>query len=109
MILSLAVGDVRARRSDGAGHVLMTLAGDGAIRLDVEALEVTLKDVTRPYAATFKESLRITEPEESLRRADARRRGRLTLRAAWLCQVSGNMLRGIAECCLSILNPWTSQ
>ncbi|MFC4667175.1 DUF2948 family protein [Seohaeicola nanhaiensis] len=36
---------------DGAGHVLLTLAGDGAIRLEVEALEVTLKDVTRPYKA----------------------------------------------------------
>lgn len=36
---------------DGAGHVLLTLAGDGAIRLQVEALEVTLKDVTRPYRA----------------------------------------------------------
>ncbi len=36
---------------DGGGHVLLTLAGDGAIRLSVEALEVTLKDVTRPYQA----------------------------------------------------------
>lgn len=36
---------------DGGGQVLLTLAGDGAIRLDVEALEVTLKDVTRPYRA----------------------------------------------------------
>ncbi|MCB1343492.1 MAG: DUF2948 family protein [Pseudooceanicola sp.] len=36
---------------DGAGHVHLTLAGDGAIRLAVEALEVTLKDVTRPYRA----------------------------------------------------------
>ncbi|WP_281968584.1 DUF2948 family protein [Roseovarius nanhaiticus] len=36
---------------DAAGHVLLTLAGDGAIRLEVEALDVTLKDVTRPYVA----------------------------------------------------------
>lgn len=36
---------------DGGGQVLLTLAGDGAIRLDVEALEVTIKDVTRPYRA----------------------------------------------------------
>ncbi|MGV6803569.1 MAG: DUF2948 family protein [Ruegeria sp.] len=36
---------------DGAGQVLLTLAGDGAIRLNVEALDVTLKDVTRPYRA----------------------------------------------------------
>jgi hypothetical protein len=31
--------------------VILTLAGDGAIRLSVEALEVSLKDVTRPYRA----------------------------------------------------------
>ncbi|MBZ0124315.1 MAG: DUF2948 family protein [Roseovarius sp.] len=36
---------------DGTGEVLLTLAGDGAIRLEVEALEVTLRDVTRPYRA----------------------------------------------------------
>jgi hypothetical protein len=36
---------------DGAGHVLLTLAGDGAIRLSVEALELSLRDVTRPYRA----------------------------------------------------------
>lgn len=35
----------------GAGYVLLTLAGDGAIRFEVEALEVTLRDVTRPYRA----------------------------------------------------------
>lgn len=31
--------------------VLLTLAGDGAIRLQVDDLEVALRDVTRPYAA----------------------------------------------------------
>ena len=36
---------------DAAGAVLLTLAGDGAVRLEVEALEVTLSDVTRPYRA----------------------------------------------------------
>lgn len=36
---------------DAAGEVILTLAGDGAIRLSVEALEATLKDVTRPYLA----------------------------------------------------------
>jgi DUF2948 family protein len=36
---------------DCAGEVLLTLAGDGAIRLSVEALEVNLRDVTRPYQA----------------------------------------------------------
>ncbi|MFP4328955.1 MAG: DUF2948 family protein [Paracoccaceae bacterium] len=33
------------------GHVTLVLAGDGAIRLQVEALEARLRDVTRPYAA----------------------------------------------------------
>ena len=36
---------------DGVGDVVLTLAGDGAIRLKVEALEALLKDVTRPYIA----------------------------------------------------------
>ncbi|HKL56537.1 MAG: DUF2948 family protein [Roseovarius sp.] len=36
---------------EGAGELIMTLAGDGAIRLEIEALELTLKDVTRPYRA----------------------------------------------------------
>ena len=36
---------------DGGGHVVLTLAGDGGIRLAVEALEVALRDVTRPYLA----------------------------------------------------------
>ncbi len=39
---------------DAAGLVLLTLAGDGSIRLSVEALEATLKDVTRPYVAPSK-------------------------------------------------------
>ncbi len=36
---------------DGAGRVILTLAGDGAIGLEVECLEVGLRDVTRPYVA----------------------------------------------------------
>lgn len=36
---------------DGAGAVILTLAGDGAIRVEVETLEVVLRDVTRPYRA----------------------------------------------------------
>lgn len=37
---------------DAPGGVLeVQLAGDGAIRLEVEALEVNLRDVTRPYRA----------------------------------------------------------
>jgi hypothetical protein len=31
--------------------VVLTLAGDGAIGVDVEALDVILRDVTRPYVA----------------------------------------------------------
>lgn len=50
MILSLLSVSFEAGE-DGAGHVLLTFAGDGAIRAEVEALEVTLKDVTRPYIA----------------------------------------------------------
>lgn len=34
-----------------AGHVTINLAGDGAIRVSLEALECRLKDVTRPYVA----------------------------------------------------------
>lgn len=33
------------------GHLVLTLAGDGALRLEIEALEITLRDVTRPYRA----------------------------------------------------------
>ncbi len=36
---------------DGAGRMIMTLAGDGGIALAVESVNVTLQDVTRPYIA----------------------------------------------------------
>jgi hypothetical protein len=50
LILSLlSISFVSA--ADGAGRLVLTLAGDGAIALDVEALEVRLEDVTRPYRA----------------------------------------------------------
>lgn len=53
MVLSLlSVGFEAAE--DGAGDILLTLAGDGGIRLSVEAIEATLKDVTRPYMAPSK-------------------------------------------------------
>jgi hypothetical protein len=39
---------------DGTGRVELTLAGDGLIGLEVEALEAVLKDVTRPYLAPSK-------------------------------------------------------
>lgn len=50
LVLSVLAVNFEAGQ-EGAGQVLLTLAGDGAIRLEVEALEVTLKDVTRPYRA----------------------------------------------------------
>ena len=39
---------------DAAGRVIFTLAGDGAIACQVECLDLTLTDVTRPYAAPSK-------------------------------------------------------
>jgi len=39
---------------DGTGRVLLTLAGDAELAIQVEALEVQLKDVTRPYIAPSK-------------------------------------------------------
>lgn len=43
--LSFEAGD------DGTGRLTLTLAGDGAIALDVEAIDLRLDDVTRPYRA----------------------------------------------------------
>ena len=37
--------------TDGMGRLTLVLAGDGAVALEVEALEVRLEDVTRPYRA----------------------------------------------------------
>ena len=37
--------------ADGTGSVTLVLAGGAAIGLQVEALDVTLRDVTRPYLA----------------------------------------------------------
>jgi len=50
LVLSLLSVDWHAS-SDPEGEVHLLLAGDGALRLRVEALEVSLKDVTRPYVA----------------------------------------------------------
>lgn len=36
---------------DASGAIILTLAGDGGFKLFVEALDLTLKDVTRPYIA----------------------------------------------------------
>jgi hypothetical protein len=40
--------------NDGTGRVILTFAGDGALALDVECLDITLTDVTRPYIAPSK-------------------------------------------------------
>lgn len=39
---------------DGAGRLSMVLSGDGAIHLDIECIDVTLTDVSRPYIARAK-------------------------------------------------------
>ncbi len=36
---------------DGTGRIVLTFAGDGAVAVDVEAVNLTLQDVTRPYLA----------------------------------------------------------
>jgi len=41
---------------DAGGRLLLTLAGDGAIRLGIEALDLTLRDMTRPYIAPSKKT-----------------------------------------------------
>ncbi len=50
MILSLLALDWQPGE-DGTGRIELTLAGDGAVALEVEALELTLRDVTQPYRA----------------------------------------------------------
>ncbi|MDF1803184.1 DUF2948 family protein [Thalassovita sp.] len=53
MILSLL--SIAWEPGDAPGGVIeLVLAGDGAVRLQVEALELSLKDVTRPYRAPSK-------------------------------------------------------
>jgi hypothetical protein len=36
---------------DGTGTITLVLAGDGEIALQIETLDATLRDVTRPYLA----------------------------------------------------------
>jgi hypothetical protein len=50
LVLSLLAVDF-VPGADGTGRLTLTLAGDGAIALDVEALDLRLDDVTRPYRA----------------------------------------------------------
>lgn len=49
----LSILDIQWKPADdAAGRVELVLAGDGGIAAEVECLDLTLKDVTRPYAAT---------------------------------------------------------
>lgn len=50
LVLSVLSLSFDASEAPG-GFVELTLAGDGAIRARVEVLEVSLRDVTRPYKA----------------------------------------------------------
>lgn len=56
-ILSLLALEFRPG-PDGTGEVVMTLAGDGVISCSVEALEIVLRDVTRPYVAPSRKAPR---------------------------------------------------
>ncbi|UTH49079.1 DUF2948 family protein [Loktanella salsilacus] len=56
-ILSLLALEFRPG-PDGTGEIVMTLAGDGVISCAVEALEVVLRDVTRPYIAPSRKAPR---------------------------------------------------
>ena len=48
---------------DGAGRITLVLAGDGAVALDVECIEVALRDVTRPYLAPSRKAPHHPETE----------------------------------------------
>ena len=43
-------------KAEGAGRLTLILAGDGAIALEVEALELRLEDVTKPYYANARKA-----------------------------------------------------
>ncbi len=49
-VLSLLAIEFEEGEKPG-GVLVARMAGDGAVRLDVECLDVTLRDVTRPYSA----------------------------------------------------------
>ena len=49
-VLSLLTVEFEAGE-DGTGRMVLSFAGDGAVALEVEAINVTLQDVTRPYRA----------------------------------------------------------
>ena len=40
---------------DGVGDLILTFSGDGALKVQVDGLDVALRDVTRPYIAPSKQ------------------------------------------------------
>jgi hypothetical protein len=61
LVLSLLALDFEPGE-DGAGTLRLLIAGEGEIALDVETLDVTLADVTRPYEAPSRR--RPSHPED---------------------------------------------
>lgn len=55
LILSLLSLDMQ-EAENGDVHLAITFAGDGALKVRTEAIEVSLKDVTRPYLAQSSKS-----------------------------------------------------
>ena len=56
-VLSILSSDFAAGE-DGTGTLTLTLAGDGAIALDVETVDLRLEDVTKPYVAPSRKAPR---------------------------------------------------
>ena len=52
----LSVLSLSAEEAYAAENLVITLAGEGAIRITCDGIEVTLKDVTRPYLAPSKKT-----------------------------------------------------
>jgi hypothetical protein len=40
---------------DGVGDLILTFSGAGALKVQVDGLDVALRDVTRPYVAPSKQ------------------------------------------------------
>ena len=40
---------------DGVGALILTFSGDGALKVQIDGLDVALRDVTRPYVAPSKQ------------------------------------------------------
>ena len=40
---------------DGVGDLILTFSGAGALKMQVDGLDVALRDVTRPYVAPSKQ------------------------------------------------------